>query len=219
MKIADNIERLELPMNLMGSERLIYPTLMWDEDNVILVDAGIPGYLLQLKNAMIEAGVSFDRLNKIIVTHQDIDHIGGIKGILSENPEVRVFAHEEDKPYIRLKILDMFENSSVKVNQTISDGEVLPYCGGITVIHTPGHTPGHVCLYHQMSKTLIVGDTMNIIDKQLVGPNKDMMSEDEANDANNSLKKFKDYDIVNIITYHGGLFNDKPNERIKELIR
>ena len=243
MKIADNIERLELPMNLMGSERLIYPTLMWDEDNVILVDAGIPGYLLQLKNAMIEAGVSFDRLNKIIVTHQDIDHIGGIKGILSEKPEVIVLAHEDDKPYIqgekkivrlnpqfmkrinalpddeRLKILDMFENSSVKVNQTISDGEVLPYCGGITVIHTPGHTPGHVCLYHQMSKTLIVGDTMNIIDKQLVGQNKDMMSEDEANDANNSLKKFKDYDIVNIITYHGGLFNDKPNERIKELIR
>jgi glyoxylase-like metal-dependent hydrolase (beta-lactamase superfamily II) len=243
MKIADNIERLELPMNLMGSERLIYPTLMWDEDNVILVDAGIPGYLLQLKNAMIEAGVSFDRLNKIIVTHQDIDHIGGIKGILSEKPEVIVLAHEDDKPYIqgekkivrlnpqfmkrinalpddeRLKILDMFENSSVKVNQTISDGEVLPYCGGITVIHTPGHTPGHVCLYHQMSKTLIVGDTMNIIDDQLVGPNKDMMGEEEAMDAINSLKKLIDYDIVNIITYHGGLFNNKPNVRIKELIK
>ena len=213
MKIADNIEMLELPMNLMGSERTIYPTLMWDEDNVILVDAGIPGYLLQLKNSMIEAGVSFDRLNKIIVTHQDIDHIGGIKGILSEKPDVEVLAHEEDKPYIqgekkivrlnpqfmerinalpdveRLKILDMFENSSVKVNRTVSDGEVLPYCGGITVIHTPGHTPGHICLYHQMSKTLIVGDTMNIIDGQLMGPNKDMMGKEEAMDAINSLKK------------------------------
>lgn len=243
MKIADNIEMLELPMNLMGSERTIYPTLMWDEDNVILVDAGIPGYLLQLKNSMIEAGVSFDRLNKIIVTHQDIDHIGGIKGILSEKPEVEVLAHEEDKPYIqgekkivrlnpqfmerinalpdveRLKILDMFENSSVKVNRTISDGEVLPYCGGITVIHTPGHTPGHICLYHQMSKTLIVGDTMNIIDDQLEGPNKDMMGKEEAMNAINSLKKFQDYDVVNIITYHGGLFNNKPNERIKELIK
>jgi glyoxylase-like metal-dependent hydrolase (beta-lactamase superfamily II) len=243
MKIADNIEMLELTINLMGNERLIYPTLIWDEDNVILVDAGIPGYLLQLKNAMIEAGVSFDKLNKIIVTHQDIDHIGGIKGILSEKPEVMVLAHEDDKPYIqgekkivrlnsqfmdrinalsdaeRLKILDMFENSSVKVNQTISDGEVLPYCGGVTVIHTPGHTPGHVCLYHQMSKTLIVGDTMNIIDEQLVGPNKDMMSEEEAMDAINSLKKLIDYDIVNIITYHGGLFNNKPNVRIKELIK
>ncbi len=243
MKIADNIEMLELPMNLMGSERTIYPTLMWDEDNVILVDAGIPGYLLQLKNSMIEAGVSFDRLNKIIVTHQDIDHIGGIKGILSEKPDVEVLAHEEDKPYIqgekkivrlnpqfmerinalpdveRLKILDMFENSSVKVNRTVSDGEVLPYCGGITVIHTPGHTPGHICLYHQMSKTLIVGDAMNIIDGQLMGPNKDMMGNEEAMDAINSLKKFTDYDVVNIITYHGGLFNDKPNERIKELIK
>jgi len=243
MKIADNIEMLELNINLMGNERLIYPTLIWDEDNVIVVDAGIPGYLLQLKNAMIEAGVSFDKLNKIIVTHQDIDHIGGIKGILSEKPEVMVLAHEDDKPYIqgekkivrlnsqfmdrinalsdaeRLKILDMFENSSVKVNQTISDGEVLPYCGGVTVIHTPGHTPGDVCLYHQMSKTLIVGDTMNIIDEQLVGPNKDMMSEEEAMDAINSLKKLIDYDIVNIITYHGGLFNNKPNVRIKELIK
>ncbi len=243
MKIADNIEMLELPMNLMGSERTIYPTLMWDEDNVILVDAGIPGYLLQLKNAMIEAGVSFDRLNKIIVTHQDIDHIGGIKGILSEKPDVEVLAHDEDKPYIqgekkivrlnsqfmerinalpdaeRLKILDMFENSSVKVNRTVSDGEELPYCGGITVIHTPGHTPGHICLYHQMSKTLIAGDTLNIIDGQLMGPNKEMMKEEEAIDAINSLKKFNDYDVVNIVTYHGGLFNDKPNERIKELIK
>ena len=98
MKIADNIEMLGLSIKLMGSERTIYPTLMWDEDNVILVDAGIPGYLLQLKNVMIEAGVSFDRLNKIIVTHQDIDHIGGIKGIISEKPEVMVLAHEEDKP-------------------------------------------------------------------------------------------------------------------------
>ena len=243
MKIADNIEMLELPINLMGSERTIYPTLIWDEDNVILVDAGIPGYLLQLKNAMIEAGVSFDKLNKIIITHQDIDHIGGIKGILSEKPEVIVLAHEDDKPYIqgekkivrlnpqfmerinalpdaeKLKILDMFENSSVKVNNTINDGEMLPYCGGIIVIHTPGHTPGHVCLYHQMSKTLIVGDTMNIIDDQLVGPNKDMMGEEEAMDAINSLKKLIDYDIVNIITYHGGLFNNKPNVRIKELIK
>ena len=43
--------------------------------------------------------------------------------------------------------------------------------------------------------------------------------QDTVNDAINSLKKFKDYDIVNMIIYHGGLFNDKPNEGIKEVIR
>ncbi|MDR3600873.1 MAG: MBL fold metallo-hydrolase [Desulfosporosinus sp.] len=245
MKIADNLEMLELHMKVMGVERIVYPTLMWDDDNIILVDTGIPSSLEMIKKQTETAGVSFAKLNKIIATQQDIDHIAGIKGILSENPEVMVLAHEEDKPYIqgekkvkrlnskfmdrikdlpeeeRSRIVDMFENSSVKVNSTLSDGEVLPYCGGITVIHTPGHTPGHICLYHQMSKTLIAGDAMNILHGQLVGPNEDPMSEDgvKANDAIDSLKKFKDYDIVSIITYHGGLFNDKPNERIKEVIR
>jgi glyoxylase-like metal-dependent hydrolase (beta-lactamase superfamily II) len=245
MKIADNLEMLELPMKVMGIERIIYPTLMWDDDNVILIDTGIPGNLETIKKQMGAAGTSFDKLSKIIATQQDIDHIAGIKGILSKNPEITVLAHEEDKPYIQgdkkvkrlnskfmdrikdlpeeeqLKIVDMFENSCVKVNSTLSDGEVLLYCGGITVIHTPGHTPGHICLYHQMSKTLIAGDAMNILDGQLVGPNEDPMSEDgvNANDAINSLKKLENYDIVNIITYHGGLFNDKPNERIKEVIR
>jgi len=245
MKIAENIEMIKLSMNVMERERIVYPTLIWDNDNVILIDSGIPSNLETIKNQMETAGVSFARLNIIIATQQDIDHIAGIKGILFEKPEVMVLAHEADKPYIQgdkkvkrlnskfmerikdlpeeeqLKIVDMFENSNVKVNTTLTDGEMLPYCGGITVIHTPGHTPGHICLYHQRSKTLIAGDAMNILHGELVGPNEDPMSEDgvNANDAINSLKKLTDYDIKNIITYHGGLFNDSPNDKIKDVIR
>jgi glyoxylase-like metal-dependent hydrolase (beta-lactamase superfamily II) len=245
MKIADNLEMLVLPMNVMGRERIVYPTLIWDDDNVILIDTGIPSNLEIIKKQMEAAGVPFARLTKIVATQQDIDHVAGIKGIIGENPKVMVLAHDDDKPYIQgekkvkrlnskfmerikdlpeevqLKIVDIFVNSRVKVNSTLSDGEVLLYCGGITVIHTPGHTPGHICLYHQMSKTLIAGDAMNILHGQLVGPNEDPMSEDgvNANDAINSLKKLEDYDIKNIITYHGGLFNNSPNEKIKEVIR
>ena len=86
----------------------------------------------------------FERLNSIIVTHQDIDHVGGIKPILNELPEVKILAHEADKPYIegekkwiRLntnfmnrinnlpeeekdKILNLFENSNVKINNTLN---------------------------------------------------------------------------------------------------
>ena len=236
---------IKLSMNVMERERIVYPTLIWDNDNVLLIDTGIPSNLETIKNQMETAGVSFARLNIIIATQQDIDHIAGIKGILFEKPEVMVLAHEADKPYIQgdkkvkrlnskfmerikdlpeeeqLKIVDMFENSNVKVNTTLTDGEMLPYCGGITVIHTPGHTPGHICLYHQRSKTLIAGDAMNILHGELVGPNEDPMSEDgvNANDAINSLKKLTDYDIKNIITYHGGLFNDSPNDKIKDVIR
>jgi glyoxylase-like metal-dependent hydrolase (beta-lactamase superfamily II) len=241
LKIADRIEMLELPMNLMGRESTIYPTLIWDNDTVILVDAGVPNSLGEIKNAMEDAGVPSRRLNKIIITHQDIDHIGGIKSILEELPNVEVLAHEEEKPYIqgekkfvRLnsrsmdrinafseeaqgKILDMFKKAPVEVNITLKDGEELPYCGGIVVIHTPGHTPGHICLYHKDSKTTIVGDAMNVIDGQLTGPNEQLLNKEDAEKAINSLKKFEKYDIENVITYHGGLFNDNPNQRIKEL--
>lgn len=241
LKIADGIEMIKLPMNLMGMNRTIYPTLIWDDDSVVLVDAGVTNSLPEIKNAMEDANIPFEKLNKIIVTHQDIDHIGGIKSILDELPEVKVLAHEEDKPYIqgekklirlnsnfmnrinslpkeeREKILDMFENVHVEVNMTLNDGEELAYCGGITVIHTPGHTPGHICLYHKKTKTLIVGDAMNVVDGQLIGPNKQIMNEEEATIAINSLKKFEEYDIENVISYHGSLFNDNPNQRIKEL--
>ena len=241
MKIANGIEMLELKMNMMGRESVIYPTLLWDDNTVVLVDAGLPISLPDIKNAMGDAGVPFEKLDKIIITHQDIDHIGGIKSIFNELGNVEVIAHEEEKPYIqgekkfvRLnssfmerinflpeeeqeKVLDMFKNAPVKVDITLTDKEKLSDCGGITVIHTPGHTPGHICLYHEESKTMIVGDAMNVIDGQLVGPNEQLLNEEERKIAINSLKKFEKYDIENIITYHGGLFKDNPNKRIKEL--
>lgn len=242
MKIADGIEMMELSMKSMGRDSTIYPTLLWDHDTVVLVDAGLPNSLPAIKNAMKEAGVPFGSLDKIIVTHQDIDHIGGIKDILDELDGVEVMAHEEEKPYIqgekkfvrlnskfmdrinvfpeeeRKKTLDMFENAPVKLDTTLTDGEELDYCGGIIVIHTPGHTPGHICLYHKGFRTLIAGDAMNVIDGQLVGPNKQLMNEAEAKIAIDSLKKFEEYDVENVVSYHGGLFNHNPNQRIKELI-
>jgi glyoxylase-like metal-dependent hydrolase (beta-lactamase superfamily II) len=42
----------------------------------------------------------------------------------------------------------------------IEDGEVLPVLGGLRVIHTPGHTPGSVCLYGPRDRVLFVGDTL-----------------------------------------------------------
>jgi len=229
-------------MKLLGRERNVYPTIIWDDNNVILVDAAIPDCLPEIKDAMKKVGVPFEGLDSIIVTHQDIDHVGGINPILKELPQVKIFAHEDDKPYIegekkwirlntnfmnrinnlpeeeRDNILNLFENSNVKINDTLEDGQELECCGGIIVIHTPGHTPGHICLYHKQSRTLIVGDAMNVVDGWLTGPNKDAMNEKDAQTAYDSFKKFENYEIKNIITYHGGLFNDNPNQKIKELL-
>jgi glyoxylase-like metal-dependent hydrolase (beta-lactamase superfamily II) len=245
MKIADGVKMMELSMNMGGIQSSIHPTLIWDDNNVILVDAGLPGGLPDIKEEMNKTGVSFDKLDKIIITHQDMDHIGGLPDILRESDhEIKVLAHEEDKPYIqgekrlnkitperreqlekqlksmpeeqRNAMQKLFQNPpTAKVDETLKDEVELPYCGGIRIIHTPGHTPGHIVLYLKQSKILIAGDLLNIIDGELVGPNPQHTPNMDS--ALKSLQKLTQYDIEKVITYHGGLYTENPNQKIAEL--
>jgi len=245
MEIAENVEMLEISMDMFGVESKIFPTLIWDDDNMILFDAGLPGSTKTIHNEINKAGLSFDKINKIVITHTDIDHIGGIPDILDElDHKVIVMAHKDDKPFIegekrfnkitpehivqiQEKTKDMPEDKSKtllemlqsppksKVDKALEDGSKLPYCGGITVIHTPGHTPGHICLYLDKSKILIAGDLFHIVDGELRGPYPHNTPDMKA--AINSIKKFSNYEIEKIVCYHSGLYTSNPNQRLAEL--
>jgi glyoxylase-like metal-dependent hydrolase (beta-lactamase superfamily II) len=238
MQIANGIEILEISANVMGKAETIHPTLIWDDETVILVDTGFPGQLSKIREAMEKAKVSFDKLNKIILTHQDIDHIGSLPDILNESTQkIEVMANELEKPYIQgekrlikfesldldslpeelgKKLKPIIENPpKAKVDRTVADGEELPYCGGIIIIHTPGHTPGHISLYHKQSKTLIAGDALFVADCQLIGPKPQYTL--DMNLAKKSLAKLCQYDIEKVICYHGGLYMGNANQRIAEL--
>ncbi|HZB83646.1 MAG TPA: MBL fold metallo-hydrolase, partial [Rubrobacteraceae bacterium] len=78
MRIAENIEALELHMNLTGQNSVIYPALLWDSEGATLVDTGIPGQLDAIRREIENAGVDFESVRRIVLTHQDIDHIGGL---------------------------------------------------------------------------------------------------------------------------------------------
>jgi glyoxylase-like metal-dependent hydrolase (beta-lactamase superfamily II) len=247
VKVADGLEMLQISAVVMGEENVINPTLIWDANEVILVDAGFPGQLSKFREALAKAGVPFEGIGKIIITHHDIDHVSSLPAILQELPrKAEVLAHEAEKPYIqgelpsvkltpeRTALLDEqlaslpeeqrqamkkvflnFRHVKSLVNRTLTDGEELPYCGGIIVIHTPGHTPGHICLYHKQSRTLIAGDSLFVTEGQLV-PAPQFINYDSAA-AIRSLKKLTPYDIETVICYHGGIYRDNPSRRIAEL--
>ncbi|MGZ7131113.1 MAG: MBL fold metallo-hydrolase [Halobacteriota archaeon] len=242
MRLAYGVEMLELPISSFTGQNIIYPTLTWDNDTVVLVDAGFPGQLQQIREAMARAGVSFDRLDKVIITHQDIDHIGGSPDIVRESAHnVEVLSHKEERPFIegrkplikidqgnlskrlaslpekqRQRAEALFANPpKASVSTVVADEEVLPYCGGMTVIFTPGHTPGHICLYLNQSKVLVSGDALVVADGELRGPNP--RATYDMDTALKSLEKLTRYNIETVVCYHGGLYRDNPNKRLAEL--
>ena len=78
MLVAPGVEMLELSAMLMNGPGTLCPTLIWDRENVVLVDAGLPGMAQQFLEAIRQAGVSPERLTTIIITHHDLDHIGSL---------------------------------------------------------------------------------------------------------------------------------------------
>ncbi|MCZ8516193.1 MBL fold metallo-hydrolase [Paenibacillus filicis] len=241
MQANCGLEMLRLSADLLGETRVIHPTLIWDEDNVILVDTGYPGQWPMLREAVQAAGVQAERINRVVLTHQDVDHIGALPQLLAETPHpVEVSAHSLEMPYIQgekpllrftAEALAEIEtwpeafSSAFKrlianppkaaVDRTLADGDRLPYGGGLVVIETTGHTPGHISLYHPSSKTLIAGDALTAAGDRLLGP--DPRSTLEPAAALQSLRRLASYDIETVICYHGGLYRGDANRRIAEL--
>lgn len=244
MKIAEGLETIELQSDSMGATSVFRPTLIWDENTVVLVDTGVPGQIQNIRKEMEKAGVPFERLDKVIITHHDLDHIGSLSRVVKEsNNRVEVLSHEGERPFIQGEMMPIkmtperiaerekelqampeekrnvmkavLANLPANVDTLLHDGEELPYCGGIIVIHTPGHTPGHICLYLKKYKALITGDALIAVEGKLFGPNPIYTA--NMQDAIDSLKKLTKYDIQKVLCYHGGLINNNANERIAEL--
>jgi glyoxylase-like metal-dependent hydrolase (beta-lactamase superfamily II) len=243
MRIAEGLEILELPMSFMGGDGTINPVLIWDENSAVLVDAGFPGQVQLIKKAVETAGVSFETLSHIVITHQDLDHIGSLSGLQKALGQgTRVIAHVDEKPYIefekmpikmtperiaRMKnnlkgsrygsVNDLIRELKSKVNHTVDDGDEIDVCGGIKIIHTPGHTPGHICLYLKKYKILIAGDALNVENGALTGPNAPFTLDMEV--AGRSLIKLLDLELEGIICYHGGMIGPEANGQLEALCR
>ena len=102
MKIADGLEMLEIESNFSGRQSLFRPALLWDSAVSVLVDTGFPGQLPKISAALDQVGLPLKKLNKIIITHQDIDHIGCLAEIVGgADHKIEVLAHESEKPYIQ----------------------------------------------------------------------------------------------------------------------
>lgn len=241
MKAHSHIAMLTISAPVMGRMDTVHPVIIWDDKHSVLLDTGYPGQLEQLQTAVDAAGAP--PVTHILLTHQDIDHIGNLPE-LAQSLAIEVSAHPLEKPYIQgdqrlLRFTDeaiasidlmpdtvpesfrnglkrlMLHPPKATVHREITGGEKLPLCGGITVIDTPGHTPGHISLYHGPSRTLIAGDALTVKDGQLHGA--DPATTLDPVTAQASIAKLLAFEIEAIVCYHGGRFSHRVKERLEEL--
>lgn len=213
----------------------LYPVVLCDDENCILVDCGYVGALLKIEEALRCNGLSPEAITHIILTHQDYDHVGAAAAFKQKFPTVRVLASVDEAPYIsgsrkslRLEQAELLQKElpaeqqeygnafcsllrsvePVQIDQLLRADDFLPFCGGCQVLATPGHTPGHISLYLSEFDTILSGDAMALEEGQPVLPNPQYTLDIEK--ANSSMQRLLFHPARTIICYHGGLF-EKEN--------
>jgi len=117
---------------------------------------GLPGFLAE------------QELNPaaIVFTHGHVDHIGGAAAIRSKFPDMKVYIHKLDaemltEPEANLSGMTGMPFTTEPEDFSLAEQDVVEQAGvKLLVLHTPGHTPGGICLYSKEDSVAFVGDTL-----------------------------------------------------------
>ena len=234
MRVANGVYVLPIPRTPQEPESLLNLTLIVDEQNGnTLVDAGLPGQAEAIGAALLEAGIGVRDLRRIIFTHQDLDHVGSGAALVRQS-DATVLAHPADAPHIegsirplkftpemleqRPQMREVLERlEPVGVDEHLEDGDRLDLAGGIRVIFTPGHTPGHLSLYLERPKVLGAGDALTAEGGHLNGPNPPFTL--DVGEAARSVRRLADLDVETIVCYHGGVVGEDANGQLQRVLQ
>jgi len=174
-----------------------------------LIDCGYAGSAGRIERAMRAHDTRLADLARIVVTHGHPDHAGSARELAALG--IPILIHPADAVNLKLTwrhLIGRPSRGTVFAAMTpepgavepIEDGQVLPLLGGLRVIHTPGHTPGSVCLYGARDRILFVGDTLQRRFGR-VSFASGLYSDDHAS-ARRSVKRLAELDVDTIVFSH-----------------
>ncbi len=173
--------------------------------NLVLIDTGYqdPGLVKFLKDFLEQNSA---RLEKILLTHGHLDHTSNLKQIKSEL-EPEIIAHIKAKPPLEQR------GRAEQIDQWIEEEKSLESeLGKIQILHTPGHSPGHISLYLESLGVLFTGDLVVGEGTSLVGP-----PEGDMQEYLNSLERVKKLELKIILPGHGPIITE-PYQHLNNLI-
>lgn len=158
IKLTENVWQMELSG--------VNAYLVNDAGTLTLVDAGNPWDASKLVSAIEETAYTVTDIERVLLTHYDPDHVGGLVRLTFDGP---VYIGAPDAAYLSGRRQPPLTNSKgifqrvagpfMRGNdlsvETVEDGDKV---GSFTAYHTPGHTPGHMTYLSESLSVGFVGD-------------------------------------------------------------
>ena len=173
------------------------PYILVDADGLSIVDTGLPGSEKKILAYIASLGKTPQDVKRILITHSDLDHVGGLAA-LHKLTGAHTYASQIEagaiaagrasrqlhrKGYSMRRVIftllgPFMRAKPFKIDEIVSDGQVLPILGGLQVVDTSGHTPGHVSYYSPAGGILFCGDLMVSDEKGMHGSRPGLTWED-----------------------------------------
>lgn len=193
---------------------------------ITVIDSGLPGNAERILSYVESLGYQSTDVKMIALTHSDIDHTGSAARLRAQT-RGKVGIHEADAPRLsgekKLKevkgILGLFLRTMsvfmrfepVNADVFLKDSDNID---GLTVIHTPGHTDGSICLYLP-TKALFAGDALATDNRQNLSLPRKSLSVN-LNQAKESVKTIALLDFSLLLPGHGPLIEHDASAKTRE---
>ncbi|MHA1409756.1 MAG: MBL fold metallo-hydrolase [Candidatus Odinarchaeia archaeon] len=169
-----------------------------------------------------------ENLKLIILTHHHPDHTGSAEAIRKATG-CKIAIHKYDKPYLTKektwkpkglkKLITTIINPFIKtpkIQPDITINEKTKLTNKIKIIHTPGHTPGSICIYIP-NKAIITGDTIRTNKKaNITGYSKIFTANPQQTEK--SIKKITQLKFTKLLPGHGKPILENADKKLKEYI-
>jgi len=155
---------------------------------VAVVDTGVSGSEGDIEAALGAADLSWAEVAHLILTHHHPDHVGSMAAVLKAAAAATGYIGEADLDNV----------TSPRELVAVFDGDEI---FGLQVIHSPGHTAGHISLFDPVAAVLIAGDALNGDAGGVAGPNAQFSADHDL--ALATVGKLAGYPYETIYFGHG----------------
>jgi glyoxylase-like metal-dependent hydrolase (beta-lactamase superfamily II) len=144
------VTQVDVPPGMLGPDPVSFEVrcfVVAHSGGIVLVDAGTPGSGEMIGQALGRVGATWSDVTDIVLTHRHFDHVGGLAEARLLASGATVWAGAQDVSDI--------PNTDRRAVRPLAEGDRV---GDLSVLQTPGHTPGHICLLHEDASVLFIGD-------------------------------------------------------------